>query len=131
MMSNLQAVAEFEKHNFKFERLIWLASVIPSGRFWECLMEYGYDVPEIAEALGVEDPDWNAAQSDAVGFLEDWVGLEQKLGFLVLVYTPSPDPNTGAHSWQICTLRWFYGETLDDVVAQAKRWSEEVSRGDY
>lgn len=129
MMSNLQAVAEFEKHNFKFEQLVWLASLIPSGRFWEFLMEYAYEVPEIAEAIGVDDGDWSENEDNAAHFLEDWIGLEQKLGFLVLVHVPQRNPKTGRGSWSICIRQWFYGETLDDVVEQAARWSEEVNHG--
>ena len=105
------------------ERILHFASQGMEDSFPDDLKNaFESDWEDIWKAVGIDEPENE----------ENWAIAEtlinsNKLGFLVQMATPVPK-DVGEHgysySWGFYQMKWFYGESLDEVYKAAGQWQE-------
>lgn len=124
-MTNSELATAMLEADLRAETVIHLASqVVDEALPREVQDAFEADLIEIAPLLGLDPTPVCEDTRELSSSLSD-IG---KFGFLVRMATPVPRRMTATSyhfSWGCYQCRWFYGESLDDIYADALRWHTE------
>jgi len=123
-MSNRKYLKLFQKAEIRLERLSSLAfqgDIQSLSDDAEILCD---DPGRLKRELGI-----NVSLKDEVCDIAKFLVNEGRLGIFAEFAQPIMEKVQGSsalnYSWGHIRLRWFYGETLEDVCTQALAWAEE------
>lgn len=145
-LSNNDVSIEADEHRFRFENVIYLATLMDSMHGRSCgPLEPFFDdglsndelnfvfnsndvAAQIAREYGNTNDLDNLDDDDFCEAVKTWIMEHEKYGFLVQVATPVCR-NTGhgvSYSWGHYKTKWIYGETITEVVERTKVWIKAV-----
>ncbi len=65
---------------------------------------------------------------DLVDLFTEAIYNSDKFGFMVRFMTPYIDEDGEALGWGITTDKWFYGDTMEDILKDAVKWASEYRK---
>lgn len=138
-MTNKEITDLFWHKDLKIENLVLLASCATGESTTQALsdiFEHLEDKENIEELFGIPAPDCldeyeNDYESlDFMGAISEWLYIHNKLGFVGCFYTPIKEEKNKitSYSWGYCSVKYFYAETIDDLLQKGLAWVEELNK---
>ena len=124
-MSNVLAQLAFD-YELRAEKIIHMGTMCSTDPMADVAHEaFEDDWDQIWSAIGIEPPRLDAEYGEISEVIID----HQRFGFLVQIGTPVPQRfgtgQTYTCSWGHYQLKWFYGESMDEIYTKAAKWQTE------
>jgi len=121
---------DFHNATLRMDVLIYLPAAISGGIAGEALEKFvEYDLADEVETNGLLFPGVEGLSEDELR--GDWeanvdyiASRHSEVGFLAELARPVF--TRGSYSWGHYNTRWFYGETIEEIMKQAITWADAL-----